>query len=139
MKRIGINQDFLFGSFNLNGAFGIFQLDIFDDIFENRKHGNFFFIENQRRIIGFGAVQNRFNMRIEFVALADDNLCILLKFLIFFDGLLLFEIIGSNRGVDQDPNRVYGRGSLVNGKETFKRLFIRNKKIGKSCKSRSKK
>ncbi|MBI5653206.1 MAG: modification methylase [Chloroflexi bacterium] len=42
-----------------------------------------------------------------------------------------FEIIGSNRGVDQDPNRVYGRGSLLNGKETFKRLFIRNKKIGR--------
>jgi hypothetical protein len=51
-----------------------------------------------------------------------------------------FEIIGSNRGVDQDPNRVYGRGSLVNGKETFKRLFIRNKKIGREkCKSNSKK
>jgi hypothetical protein len=39
-----------------------------------------------------------------------------------------FEIVGSNRGVDQDPNRVYGRGSLLNAKETFKRLFIRNKK-----------
>jgi hypothetical protein len=39
-----------------------------------------------------------------------------------------FEIIGSNRGVDQDPNGVYGRGSMLNGKETFKRLFIRNKK-----------
>jgi len=36
-----------------------------------------------------------------------------------------FEIIGSNRGVDQDPNGVYGRGSHLNGKETFKRLFIR--------------
>lgn len=42
-----------------------------------------------------------------------------------------FEIIGSNRGVDQDPNGVYGRGSFLNGKETFKRLFIRNKKVKK--------
>lgn len=41
-----------------------------------------------------------------------------------------FEIIGSNRGIDQDPNRVYGRSSYLNGKETFKRLFIRNKKPG---------
>jgi hypothetical protein len=40
-----------------------------------------------------------------------------------------FEILGCNRGVDQDPNGVYGRGSYLNGKETFKRLFIRNKKI----------
>jgi hypothetical protein len=39
-----------------------------------------------------------------------------------------FEIIGSNRGIDQDPNRIYGRGSYLNKKETFKRLFIRNKK-----------
>lgn len=39
------------------------------------------------------------------------------------------EIIGSNRGIDQDPNRIYGRGSFLNGKETFKRLFIRNKKV----------
>lgn len=39
-----------------------------------------------------------------------------------------FEIIGSNRGVDQDPNGVYGRSSHLNGKETFKRLFIRHKK-----------
>ncbi len=38
-----------------------------------------------------------------------------------------FEILGSNRGVDQDPAKVYGRGSYLNGKETFKRLFIRNK------------
>lgn len=41
-----------------------------------------------------------------------------------------FEIVGSNRGVDQDPNGVYGRGSILNGKETFKRLFIHNKKFG---------
>ncbi len=40
-----------------------------------------------------------------------------------------FEIVGCNRGVDQDPNKIYGRGSFLNGKETFKRLFIRNKKI----------
>lgn len=39
-----------------------------------------------------------------------------------------FEIIGSNRGIDQDPKGTYGRGSYLNGKETFKRLFIRNKK-----------
>jgi hypothetical protein len=39
-----------------------------------------------------------------------------------------FEMIGSNRGVDQDPKGVYGRGSMLNAKETFKRLFIRNKK-----------
>jgi hypothetical protein len=42
-----------------------------------------------------------------------------------------FEIIGSNRGVDQDPNGVYGRGSYLNDKETFKRLFIKNKKVKK--------
>ncbi len=42
-----------------------------------------------------------------------------------------FEIVGSNRGVDQDSNGVYGRGSYLNGKETFKRLFIRNKRIKK--------
>lgn len=35
-----------------------------------------------------------------------------------------FEILGCNRGVDQDPNGIYGRGSFLNGKETFKRLFI---------------
>jgi hypothetical protein len=42
-----------------------------------------------------------------------------------------FEIIGSNRGVDQDPNGVYGRGSFLNNKETFKRLFVKNKKVKK--------
>jgi len=42
-----------------------------------------------------------------------------------------FEIIGSNRGVDQDPVAVYGRSSYLNSKETFKRLFIRNKKVKK--------
>jgi len=39
-----------------------------------------------------------------------------------------FEIVGSNRGVGQDPDGIYGRGSYINGKETFKRLFIINKK-----------
>ncbi|EHB91897.1 adenine-specific methyltransferase EcoRI family protein [Alistipes indistinctus] len=43
-----------------------------------------------------------------------------------------FEIVGSNRGIDQDPNGIYGRGSYLNGKETFKRLFIRNKKVQKN-------
>lgn len=42
-----------------------------------------------------------------------------------------FEIVGSNRGVDQDPKGIYGRGSYLNGKETFKRLFIKNKKVKK--------
>ena len=39
-----------------------------------------------------------------------------------------FEIIGSNRGVEQDPNGIYGRGSYLNGKEAFKRLFIKHRK-----------
>lgn len=39
-----------------------------------------------------------------------------------------FEIVGSNRGVDQDLDKIYGRGSYLNGKETFKRLFIKHKK-----------
>jgi len=38
-----------------------------------------------------------------------------------------FEMLGCNRGVGQDPNGVYGKGSYLNGKETFKRLFIKNK------------
>ncbi|MET0776803.1 MAG: adenine-specific methyltransferase EcoRI family protein [Pseudomonas mandelii] len=38
-----------------------------------------------------------------------------------------FELLGCNRGVGQDPNGIYGRGSYLNGKETFKRLFIRNR------------
>ncbi|QQR78904.1 MAG: adenine-specific methyltransferase EcoRI family protein [Candidatus Moraniibacteriota bacterium] len=38
-----------------------------------------------------------------------------------------FEIVGSNRGIDQDSNKIYGRGSFLNGKETFKRLFIKNR------------
>jgi hypothetical protein len=40
-----------------------------------------------------------------------------------------FELLGSNRGVDQDPDGVFGRGSFLDGKETFKRIFIRNKKV----------
>ncbi|MBP9827933.1 adenine-specific methyltransferase EcoRI family protein [Patescibacteria group bacterium] len=39
-----------------------------------------------------------------------------------------FEIVGSNRGVDQDLNGVYGKGSYLKGKETFKRLFIKHKR-----------
>ncbi|NLN76995.1 MAG: DNA methyltransferase [Armatimonadetes bacterium] len=39
-----------------------------------------------------------------------------------------FEILGSNRGIDQDPNGYYGRGSYMDGKETFKRLFIKHRK-----------
>jgi len=39
-----------------------------------------------------------------------------------------FEILGSNRGFDQDPNKIYGRGSYLNGKEVYKRIFIRHKK-----------
>lgn len=39
-----------------------------------------------------------------------------------------FEILGCNRGVEQDPNGVYGRGSYLNGKETFKRIFIKHKR-----------
>ncbi len=39
-----------------------------------------------------------------------------------------FEIVGSNRGIDQDPGGVYGRGSFLDGSETWKRLFIRNKR-----------
>lgn len=38
-----------------------------------------------------------------------------------------FELLGSNRGIDQDPNKIYGRGSFINGKETFKRIFIKHK------------
>lgn len=38
-----------------------------------------------------------------------------------------FEIVGSNRGIDQDSNGIYGRGSFLHGKETFKRLFIKTK------------
>lgn len=36
-----------------------------------------------------------------------------------------FVLVGSNRDVDQDPDGIYGRGSMLSGKETFKRLFIK--------------
>ena len=39
-----------------------------------------------------------------------------------------FQILGSNRGVDQDTNKIYGRGSYLDGKEVYKRLFIKHKK-----------
>src|SRR3989304_9978006 len=42
-----------------------------------------------------------------------------------------FEIIGSNRGVDQDPKGISGRGSYICGKETYKRLFIKHRKSTK--------
>jgi len=45
-----------------------------------------------------------------------------------------FEILGCNRGVEQDPNGIYGRGSYLNGKETFKRLFIRHRHPAKGTK-----
>ena len=38
-----------------------------------------------------------------------------------------FELLGSNRGVDQDPNGIFGKSSILNGKETFKRLFIKQR------------
>ena len=38
-----------------------------------------------------------------------------------------FEILGCNRGVDQDPNGIYGRSSYISGNEIFKRLFIQRK------------
>jgi hypothetical protein len=40
-----------------------------------------------------------------------------------------FEILGCNRGVNQDINGIYGKSSYINGKETFKRLFIKNKEL----------
>lgn len=39
-----------------------------------------------------------------------------------------FDILGANRGVGQDPNGIYGRSTYINGKETFKKLFIKHKK-----------
>lgn len=41
-----------------------------------------------------------------------------------------FELLGSNSGIGQDPNGVYGRSSIVNGKDTFKRLFIKRSRAG---------
>ncbi|MCX7928311.1 MAG: adenine-specific methyltransferase EcoRI family protein [Patescibacteria group bacterium] len=40
-----------------------------------------------------------------------------------------FEIVGSSRGVNQDPNGIYGRGVFMNGKELFKRIFIKHRKL----------
>jgi len=40
-----------------------------------------------------------------------------------------FELLGSNRDVEQDPNKIYGKSSFINWKETFKRIFIKNKKL----------
>ena len=51
------------------------------------------------------------------------------KFFLDKHNLDQFAILGSNRGVGQDPRGVYGRGSLLNGKEVFKRLFIKHKRI----------
>ncbi|MCD4671256.1 MAG: adenine-specific methyltransferase EcoRI family protein, partial [Anaerolineaceae bacterium] len=48
-----------------------------------------------------------------------------------------FEIIGSNRGIDQDPKGIYGRSSYINGKETFKRIFIRHGKKQNEYKSKN--
>ena len=39
----------------------------------------------------------------------------------------LFEILGCNRGIEQDPNGIYGRSAYLNGKEVFKRIFIKLK------------
>lgn len=38
-----------------------------------------------------------------------------------------FEILGCNRGIEQDPNGIYGRSAYLNGKEVFKRIFIKLK------------
>ena len=40
-----------------------------------------------------------------------------------------FEIVWCNRDVWQDAKWTYGKSSFINGKETFKRIFIKNKKI----------
>ena len=36
-----------------------------------------------------------------------------------------FVIVGSNRGIDQDKEGIYGRSTMLDGKETFKRIFIK--------------
>ena len=38
-----------------------------------------------------------------------------------------FEILGSNRGIDQDADGMYGRSAYVDGVEVFKRIFIRKR------------
>jgi hypothetical protein len=40
-----------------------------------------------------------------------------------------FEILGCNRGIDQDPNGVYGRSAYIHNVEMFKRLFIQYRKL----------
>ncbi len=40
-----------------------------------------------------------------------------------------FEILGSNCGVKQDSTGYFGRKSLINGRSTFKRIFVRNRNI----------
>lgn len=42
-----------------------------------------------------------------------------------------FTLLGSNRGVNQDPMKIYGRASYLNGSETFKRIFIKHKNATK--------
>jgi len=39
-----------------------------------------------------------------------------------------FEILGHNNDVSQDPDGIYGQRSYVNGKATFKRIFIRHRR-----------
>jgi len=39
-----------------------------------------------------------------------------------------FEILGCNRGRGQDISGVYGRGSFIGSKESFKRLFIKRRR-----------
>ena len=39
-----------------------------------------------------------------------------------------FGLIGSNRGIGQDLENIYGHSSYLNGKETFKRIFIKHKR-----------
>jgi len=42
-----------------------------------------------------------------------------------------FEILGCGNGVTQDTNGIYGRRSYLNGKVTYKRLFIRHRRSTK--------
>lgn len=39
-----------------------------------------------------------------------------------------FDILGANRGIGQDPDGIYGRSTYINGKETYKKLFIKYRK-----------
>lgn len=38
-----------------------------------------------------------------------------------------FEILGCNRGVDQDPNKIYGKSAYIHGVEVFKRFQLKTK------------